>query len=146
MPRLPSATRRGVPLDTARIASIRMGTTVATNALLERAGERTALAVTAGLADLLHIGNQARPDIFDLVISSPVPLYEMVVEVDEVVLLPLGIDPGPRNGPDPAANAACVCSALGGRSGRLPQPHQRQAATATSGCHSHIRLWQCGAT
>jgi 5-oxoprolinase (ATP-hydrolysing) len=43
-----------------------MGTTVATNALLERAGERTALVVTAGLPDLLHIGNQSRPNIFDL--------------------------------------------------------------------------------
>jgi 5-oxoprolinase (ATP-hydrolysing) len=55
-----------VPLDTSRISSIRMGTTVATNALLERAGERTALLVTAGLPDLLHIGNQSRPNIFDL--------------------------------------------------------------------------------
>jgi hypothetical protein len=43
-----------------------MGTTVATNALLERAGERTALLVTAGLPDLLHIANQSRPHIFDL--------------------------------------------------------------------------------
>ena len=57
---------RCVPLDTSRIASIRMGTTVATNALLERAGERCALLVTAGLPDLLHIGNQSRPHIFDL--------------------------------------------------------------------------------
>lgn len=46
-----------------------MGTTVATNALLERAGERTALAVSAGLPDLLHIGNQSRPHIFDLEVS-----------------------------------------------------------------------------
>jgi hypothetical protein len=50
---------RTVPLDTSRITSIRMGTTVATNALLERRGERCALAVTVGFADLLHIGNQA---------------------------------------------------------------------------------------
>jgi 5-oxoprolinase (ATP-hydrolysing) len=57
-------------LDTSRIASIRMGTTVATNALLERAGERTALLVTAGLPDLLHIGNQSRPHIFDLEVRS----------------------------------------------------------------------------
>lgn len=47
-----------MPLDTSRIASIRMGTTVATNALLERKGERTALVVTAGFPDLLHIANQ----------------------------------------------------------------------------------------
>ena len=46
---------------------IRMGTTVATNALLERKGERMALLITKGFKDLLHIGNQARPKIFDLV-------------------------------------------------------------------------------
>ena len=44
-----------------------MGTTVATNALLERKGERMALVITAGFRDLLYIGNQARPKIFDLV-------------------------------------------------------------------------------
>jgi len=46
---------------------IRMGTTVATNSLLERKGERMALLITKGFRDLLHIGNQARPKIFDLV-------------------------------------------------------------------------------
>ena len=69
--------------DTSRIATIRMGTTVATNALLERAGARTALAVTAGFRDLLHIGNQSRPRIFDLKIEMPRPIYEEVVEVGE---------------------------------------------------------------
>jgi 5-oxoprolinase (ATP-hydrolysing) len=49
-----------------RIAAIKMGTTVATNALLERKGERFVLAITAGFRDLLHIGNQSRPHIFDL--------------------------------------------------------------------------------
>lgn len=48
-----------------------MGTTVATNALLERNGEKTALVITAGFKDLLHIGNQARPKIFDLVSVYP---------------------------------------------------------------------------
>jgi 5-oxoprolinase (ATP-hydrolysing) len=47
-----------------------MGTTVATNALLERKGERMALVITKGFKDLLHIGNQARPKIFDLVSFS----------------------------------------------------------------------------
>ena len=55
------------PLDPAQIEWIRMGTTVATNALLERKGERMALVITKGFRDLLHIGNQARPKIFDLV-------------------------------------------------------------------------------
>lgn len=49
------------------IQSIRMGTTVATNALLERKGERIALLITKGFRDLLHIGNQSRPNLFDLV-------------------------------------------------------------------------------
>lgn len=55
------------PIDSNYIEWIRMGTTVATNALLERKGERMALLITRGFKDLLHIGNQARPKIFDLV-------------------------------------------------------------------------------
>ena len=55
------------PVDPHHIEWIRMGTTVATNSLLERNGERIALLVTKGFKDLLHIGNQARPNIFDLV-------------------------------------------------------------------------------
>lgn len=58
---------QGQPIDTSKIEFIRMGTTVATNALLERKGERMALAITKGFKDLLHIGNQSRPKIFDLV-------------------------------------------------------------------------------
>uniref|UniRef100_A0AAX7SRL5 5-oxoprolinase, ATP-hydrolysing n=1 Tax=Astatotilapia calliptera TaxID=8154 RepID=A0AAX7SRL5_ASTCA len=58
---------RDQPVDTSLIGWIRMGTTVATNALLEREGERTALLVTKGFKDLLHIGTQARPKLFDLV-------------------------------------------------------------------------------
>ena len=56
-----------VPVDTSQIEWIRMGTTVATNALLERKGERIALVITKGFKDLLYVGNQARPKIFDLV-------------------------------------------------------------------------------
>ncbi|XP_050901061.1 5-oxoprolinase 1 isoform X2 [Lathyrus oleraceus] len=64
-----------------------MGTTVATNALLERKGERIAVCVTRGFRDLLQIGNQARPSIFDLTVSKHSNLYEEVVEVDERVEL-----------------------------------------------------------
>eukprot|EP00002_Diphylleia_rotans_P021998 TRINITY_DN4298_c0_g1_i3.p1 TRINITY_DN4298_c0_g1~~TRINITY_DN4298_c0_g1_i3.p1 ORF type:complete len:1178 (+),score=228.16 TRINITY_DN4298_c0_g1_i3:265-3798(+) len=64
-----------------------MGTTVATNALLERKGERSALLVTKGFRDLLRIGNQARPKIFDLEIARPDVVFEHVVEVDERVVL-----------------------------------------------------------
>ena len=55
-----------------------MGTTVATNALLERKGEPTALVITEGFRDLLHIGTQSRPKIFDLQISCPEHLYTEV--------------------------------------------------------------------
>jgi 5-oxoprolinase (ATP-hydrolysing) len=78
---------RGKPVPTERIGSIRMGTTVATNALLERQGARMALLTTKGFGDLLEIGNQARPDIFDLSCATPSLLYEKVVEVNERVLL-----------------------------------------------------------
>ncbi|KAL1993363.1 hypothetical protein VTN49DRAFT_3312 [Thermomyces lanuginosus] len=78
---------RGEPLDTSLIESIRMGTTVATNALLERKGERIALLVTKGFKDCLAIGNQTRPKIFDLAIRRPDVLYEKVVEIDERVTL-----------------------------------------------------------
>lgn len=64
-----------------------MGTTVATNALLERKGERIALVVTQGFKDCLQIGNQSRPRIFDLAIKRPDVLYEEVIEVDERVTL-----------------------------------------------------------
>ncbi|XP_017157466.1 5-oxoprolinase [Poecilia reticulata] len=78
---------RDQPVDTALIGWIRMGTTVATNALLEREGERTALLVTKGFKDLLHIGTQARPKLFDLEVAVPDVLYEEVIEVDERVVL-----------------------------------------------------------
>ena len=78
---------RGEPLDTSKIESIRMGTTVATNALLERKGEKMALVVTKGFKDCLEIGNQSRPKIFDLAIRRPDVLYQKVVEIDERVTL-----------------------------------------------------------
>ncbi|KAG0306196.1 hypothetical protein BGZ98_002799 [Dissophora globulifera] len=68
---------------TENLESIRMGTTVATNALLERKGERCALLISRGFKDLLMIGNQSRPKIFDLTITKPDVLYQAVVEVDE---------------------------------------------------------------
>ena len=62
---------RETPIPTGMIKSIRMGTTVATNALLERKGDRCALLITEGLKDVLFIGNQSRPKIFDLKIERP---------------------------------------------------------------------------
>ncbi|XP_034950692.1 5-oxoprolinase [Chelonus insularis] len=68
-------------VDTSKIAWIRMGTTVATNALLERKGAKMALLINEGFKDLLYIGNQARPNIFDLEVVTPSVLYSKVVEV-----------------------------------------------------------------
>ena len=64
-----------------------MGTTVATNALLERKGEKCALITTKGFKDCLIIGNQTRPKIFDLAIRRPEVLYQTVLEIDERVTL-----------------------------------------------------------
>jgi len=77
--------RRGDPIPIERIGAVKMGTTVATNALLERRGERTLLVVTKGFRDALAIGYQARPKIFARQIIKPELLYEHVVEVDERV-------------------------------------------------------------
>ncbi|KAI9096588.1 Hydantoinase B/oxoprolinase-domain-containing protein [Phlyctochytrium arcticum] len=74
-------------VDTSNLEVVRMGTTVATNALLERKGEPSALIITKGFKDLLHIGNQSRPKIFDLAINAPEVLYSQVVEIDERVTL-----------------------------------------------------------
>ena len=74
-------------IPTESIEWIRMGTTVATNALLERKGARTVLVTTRGFGDLLRIGNQNRPRIFDLEIKKPRLLYQSVIEVDERVRL-----------------------------------------------------------
>ncbi len=73
-------------LSTKTVESVRCGTTVATNALLERRGERSALLVTEGFGDLLRIRDQARPDLFALPIVRPEPLAEVVREIPERVL------------------------------------------------------------
>ncbi len=69
--------------DAGSIRAVKMGTTVATNALLERKGERVALVITKGFRDLLLIGYQTRPKLFDLEIKRPDLLYETVIEMDE---------------------------------------------------------------
>jgi 5-oxoprolinase (ATP-hydrolysing) len=86
------------PLPADQIDAVKMGTTVATNALLERRGEPTVLAITAGHADALRIGYQNRPRLFDLNIVLPEPLYAHGVEIAErmtaegTVLRPLDLD------------------------------------------------------
>src|SRR3954449_3383639 len=77
--------RRVLEDEGGTVSEVRMGTTVATNALLERKGERVALAITRGFGDALRIGYQARPDIFARHVVLPTMLYERVVEIDERV-------------------------------------------------------------
>ena len=79
------AIRRVLAEEGGSVEEVRMGTTVATNALLERKGERVALAITRGFGDALRIGYQARPEIFARHIVLPTMLYERVVEMDERV-------------------------------------------------------------
>ena len=121
---------------TADIEAIKMGTTVATNALLERRGARTALLVTRGFADALAIGYQNRPDIFALHIVKPAPLYEQVVEIDERidaaggVLVPLdesALLPGLRRLRDAGIASVAICLMHGYRN---PQHERRVAAVA----------------
>ena len=76
---------KGAALPHARIHAVKMGTTVATNALLERKGDRTVLVTTRGFGDALRIGYQTRPKLFALHIQLPEMLYERVIEVDERV-------------------------------------------------------------
>ncbi|WP_374299420.1 hydantoinase B/oxoprolinase family protein [Ferrovibrio sp.] len=77
--------KAGDPLPKGKIAAVKMGTTVATNALLERKGDRVLLLVSEGFADQLRIGYQTRPKLFALHIVLPEMLYERVVEVPERV-------------------------------------------------------------
>ncbi len=88
----------GAPIPAERIAVVRLGTTIATNALLERKGEPTVLVITAGFADALRIAYQDRPAIFERRIIQPEMLYSRVIEAaervgaDGEVVLPLGED------------------------------------------------------
>ena len=77
------ALKPDAPFPSDQVDAIKMGTTVATNALLERNGEPTLLAITQGFADALFIGTQNRPKLFDLKIGRPDPLYADTLEIQE---------------------------------------------------------------
>ncbi|RUW25915.1 hydantoinase/oxoprolinase family protein, partial [Mesorhizobium sp. M1E.F.Ca.ET.041.01.1.1] len=77
--------KSGTAIPADRIGDIKMGTTVATNALLERKGDRVLLLITKGFRDALRIAYQARPDIFAKEIILPEQVYERVIEIDERV-------------------------------------------------------------
>src|SRR6478609_3211258 len=122
------------PIPRGAIAAVKMGTTVATNALLERTGERTALVITRGFADALSIGYQNRPRLFVRRIELPTLLYERVIEADERigahgdVVQPLDIaalEPALRAAFDAGIGAVAVVLMHGYR---YPQ-HERAIAT-----------------
>ncbi|WP_342361678.1 hydantoinase B/oxoprolinase family protein [Terrarubrum flagellatum] len=101
--------KAGEPIPSGLIGEVRMGTTVATNALLERKGDRTLLVITKGFGDALRIGYQARPKIFAKEIIKPDQLYERVVEIDERVLA----DGVVEKTPDLDATRAALAQAKG---------------------------------
>jgi 5-oxoprolinase (ATP-hydrolysing) len=97
----------GAPIPSGAIGAVKMGTTVATNALLERRGERTLLVTTRGFRDALEIGYQARPRIFARNIIKPEQLYSGVVEIDERVRADGAIE----TAPDPERVRAALADA-----------------------------------
>ncbi|MDZ4738430.1 MAG: hydantoinase/oxoprolinase N-terminal domain-containing protein, partial [Alphaproteobacteria bacterium] len=123
-----------IPQD--RIASVHMGTTVATNALLERKGARTLLVTTRGFRDQLRIGYQHRPKLFVRRIDLTPPLYERVIEIDERIgaagelITPLDLKSARRD--LAAARAAGIesCAIVFMHAYRFPQHEQAVAVLA----------------
>ena len=121
------------PLPAELVAEVRMGTTVATNALLERAGAPTLYVTTRGFGDALRIGYQDRPDIFALDIRLPEPAYARVLEVDErvgadgAVMRPLDED-GARRGLEEARRAGLDAVAIAFMHGYACPEHERRVA------------------
>ena len=105
------ASASGEPIPAGAIGAVKMGTTVATNALLERRGERTLLVTTRGFRDALEIGYQARPHIFAKNIMKPEQLYSGVIEIDERVRA----DGAVEAAPDPDARARRARRGAGAR-------------------------------
>jgi 5-oxoprolinase (ATP-hydrolysing) len=124
------------PIPSDSIEVVKMGTTVATNALLERKGDRTLLITTKGFRDVLRIGYQNRPNIFALEIVLPEMLYERVVEVEErYTALGEELIPVNLNAIVPQLQAAYddgirSCAIVFMHGYRYPQ-HERQVATLT---------------
>ena len=116
-----------------RVAEVRMGTTVATNALLEREGTPTLYVTTRGFGDALRIGYQDRPDIFALDIRLPTPAYARVLEIDERVgadgrvVRPLD-EEGARRGLEEARRAGLDACAIAFVHGYAHPEHERRVA------------------
>ncbi|CAH0027190.1 unnamed protein product [Clonostachys rhizophaga] len=112
---------RGQQIDTNDIESIKMGTTVATNALLERSSTPCALVVTRGFKDLLNIGDQTRPKLFDLNIRRPETLFKDVLEIDERVTLHDSTEDATSLS-DPERRSFDLRKGVGGEAIRILQP------------------------
>jgi len=125
------------PLPVETIESVRIGTTVATNALLERKGERTVLVTTRGFGDALRIGYQNRPRLFERHIRLPELLHERVIEVDERVgadgrvLLPLDAEAAERDLRAAVADGIRSCAICLVHGYRFPAHEQALAGLAT---------------
>ncbi len=126
----------GEPIPAERIRSVKMGTTVATNALLERKGDRTVLVTTRGFRDALRIGYQARSDIFARRIVKPDELYERVIEVSErvrsdgTVETPLDLDTARRDLEAAYADGIRCCAIVFMHAYRWPEHEARVADLA----------------
>ncbi|RIJ16797.1 5-oxoprolinase [Henriciella mobilis] len=133
-------------LDTRQVEDVRIGTTVATNALLERKGARTVLIVTTGFADLLRIGRQARPDIFALDIRKPAPLYDVVREVDArigldgAVLSPLNEDAARSILSEARNNGVASCAIALMNAWKFPEMERRLGEIAREIGFHHVTL------
>ena len=121
------------PIPGEKIEAVKMGTTVATNALLERKGERTVLAITRGFRDALRIAYQNRPKIFSRHIVLPELLYSRVIEIDERVgahgelLTPLDVE-GTRRDLQAAYDEGYRSIAIVCMHGYRHQAHEKQVA------------------
>ena len=127
---------RDAPIPAQRIAAVKMGTTIATNALLERKGEPTALFITRGFRDALRIGYQNRPRIFERHIVLPEMLYSAVHEIDErlgahgEVLTPLDLQQARREIEAAYALGLRACAIVLMHGYRYAQHEQQLAALA----------------
>ncbi len=125
------------PIPCEQIEVVKMGTTVATNALLERNGSRVVLAITKGFKDALRIGYQNRPDIFARRIVLPTMLYEQVIEVDERYnaqgqeLLPVNIEAVKKDLQAAYNSGIRSCGIVLMHAYRYPQ-HEQQVAQLAS--------------
>lgn len=136
----------GAGIPPGRIGEVRMGTTVATNALLERKGERVALVTTRGFRDQLRIGYQNRPKLFALNIELPDMLYERVIEAGErvsaegKVLTSLDEDDLARQLAQARADGICAIAIVFMHGYRFPAHEQRAAELARKAGFTQISV------